>query len=231
MKFRAHHSSSAGNFYTVSDGSAVLALECGVSMSKIRRALDGLRHTVTDLDGCLVTHSHADHCSAARSMMRASVNVYASRETFADLRLEGHRARPVAPLAVVDVGPWRVLPFCVPHDAEGSLGFLVLSPTDQKILFVMDTAYIPNQFVGVHVIAIECNYATDLLRESRAFTRRRVLKHHMSLGRVKDFLEETDLSKTREIHLLHVSDSHGDADRFRHEVEAATGIPTYVAPR
>jgi hypothetical protein len=53
----------------------------------------------------------------------------------------------------------------------------------------------------------------------------------MSLERVIETLEVTDLSKVREIHLLHLSDAHSDADRFRREVEAATGKPVHVAPK
>jgi len=40
-------------------------------------------------------------------------------------------------------------------------------------------------------------------------------------------LKANDLSKCREIHLLHLSDGNSDEQLMRQKVEAATGIPTY----
>lgn len=231
MKFRSHYSSSGGNLYTVEEpGHPVLLLECGVSIKKIRRALDGVA-SIADLAGCLVTHAHGDHAHAAEQIMRAGINVYASAETLTELRLEGHRASVVRPKTAFNAGPWRVLPFEVRHDVEGSLGFLVMSPREAKLLFVMDTRLIPHRFVNLDVIAIECNYCDDLLRESDHWTKRRVQRWHMGLTRALKFLGTVDMKTVSEIHLLHVSDAHGDTERMRREVEAATGRPTYVAAR
>jgi len=41
-------------------------------------------------------------------------------------------------------------------------------------------------------------------------------------------LKANDLSKCREIHLLHLSDGNSDEQLMRQKVEAATGIPTYA---
>jgi hypothetical protein len=51
----------------------------------------------------------------------------------------------------------------------------------------------------------------------------------MSLQGVKRFLAAQDLRTVQEIHLLHLSDTNSDADRFQAEIERGFGIPTYIA--
>jgi hypothetical protein len=52
----------------------------------------------------------------------------------------------------------------------------------------------------------------------------------MSLKQCIATLKANDLSKCREIHLLHLSSDHSDEERFIREVQESTGIPTFVAP-
>ena len=61
--------------------------------------------------------------------------------------------------------------------------------------------------------------------------KKRVLRNHMGLERAIELLQANDLSKTREIHLLHLSDGHSDAEGFKQAVAAATGKPDSVAPK
>ena len=59
--------------------------------------------------------------------------------------------------------------------------------------------------------------------------KRRILKSHFSLKNVKDFLQANDLSKVREIWLLHMSNENSDAERFKREVQELTGKMVFVA--
>lgn len=228
MKFEAIASSSAGNLYTVTDVDGNrLAIECGMSLARMREALD---FKLSQLDGVLVSHSHDDHCRAARDIMRVGgAHVYASRQTLAAIE-DGYLGRQLSPTVIEEIGAFHVLPFATHHDVPGSLGFVVLSRCG-ALLFAIDTSHVPANFVGLTHIALECNFALDLLRDSSAEHRTRVVKNHMSLERVIWTLEQTDMSKVREIHLLHLSDAHSDAERFRREVEAATGKPVHCAPK
>ncbi len=59
----------------------------------------------------------------------------------------------------------------------------------------------------------------------------RLLQSHFGLDNVKDMLRANDLSKLREVWLLHLSDSNSDADRFKREVQEITGTVVQVARR
>ena len=232
MQFHSYASSSLGNLYAVTaDGLAPLAIECGLRMGEIRRCLP-----VSELAGVLISHAHADHSRAAAKLMHSGVDIYASPETWAGLDLEGHRAHTLLPMEPASIGDWRVLPFELRHDADGCLGFLV-EPVDPalegRLLYACDTCYVPVRADGITVLAIECNHSAFLLRSSSRPSEQKIraLKNHMSLERVLEMLAANDLSRVREIWLLHLSDDHSDEEAFVSEVERATGKPVYAAPR
>jgi len=229
MIFSPISSSSAGNLYLLEEGDGRrIAIECGLRYSEMQQRLD---YRVTELDGVLLSHSHGDHARALKWVLSAGVDVYALRQTFASLGLAGHHnAHAVAPMTAFKIkGHWRVLPFELRHDVP-ALGFLVQAGKE-KLLYITDTAYVPYRFSGLTHIAIEANYSEALLRESDEVASRkmRALRYHMSIERVLGLLAVTDLSKVREIHLLHLSDAHSDAEQFKRLVEEATGKPVYVA--
>ena len=222
MIFTPISSSSAGNLYLLDNGDGhTLAIECGLRYSEMQKRLN---YRVTELDGVLLSHAHGDHARAAKEVLRAGVDIYGLAETFQALKLDGnHNAYAINPLKTFTVRRrWWVLPFELRHDIP-TAGFLV-RVREEKLLYVTDTAYVPHRFQGLTMIAIEADYSEAILRESGedASRKMRALRYHMSIERVLTFLELNDLSAVREIHLLHLSDSHSDADRFRQLVQERT---------
>lgn len=230
LTFTPIGSGSSGNLYLVADENCRLAIECGLSFREMQRRL---RFGVTSLDGVLVSHIHGDHAKSVREVLGAGVPVAASRETLEGLGVEGHHnARVVSTGFARDIGPWRVMPFDLIHDAPGTYGFVVRGPSGERLLYVTDTAFIPYRFEALNIVAIEANYSEAILRESGEVAKRklRALRYHMSLERTLGFLESNDLDSVREIWLLHLSDAHSDEGQFREAVRAATGKPVFVAP-
>ena len=232
MEFQAVASSSKGNSYCVRQKASLLLLEAGVEVSRIQMATG---FSVSAAMGCLISHRHLDHAKSAKNIMNMGVDVYVSQETAAALELTGHRLHIIKPLEQFNVGDWKVLPFETEHDCEGSLGFLIADQKGEKLLFATDSYYLKYKFTGLHIIAIECNYEAGILAENVAGSKvdrelkNRVMKSHFSLENVLEFLRANDLSKVREIYLLHLSDSNSDAAKFRQKVAEQTGKEVYVA--
>lgn len=218
-------SGSRGNCYRIEAGGSPLLLECGIPLKAIR---EGLGYGLSQIAGCLLTHEHADHAIAAHDILKAGVNLYCSDGTAKALNLEGHRLRIIKAKESFRIGKWRILPFDTVHDAEEPLGFL-LQHGSEKALFATDTAYLKYRFQGLTHIFLEVNYDLDVLKENVEAGRtprevkRRVLKSHMSLETAKGFFKANDLSRVKEIWLLHLSDSNSKADRFKREIQAITG--------
>ena len=236
LEFHPYFSGSSGNLYVVSDGEARLAIECGVRYSEIQKALN---YEVTSLQGCLISHCHGDHSRATVNMVGAGVDCFASGETWDALGfVRGPINRPPC-VKLVDrcalrVGDFDVLPFEVPHDTPGTMGFLMVGPSDESMVYLTDAAYSPFLFEKIKILAVECNWSEDLLRESARSGAvhharfRRTVGTHMSLERLIDMLKLNDLSQCEEIFLMHLSAQNSDPDEFKSKVQRATGIPTTV---
>lgn len=228
----SYASGSTGNLYTVSDGLTTLLIECGLPWKKIQQLL---QFKTSGIAGCLVSHCHGDHSKAARDVMKAGIDCYMSKGTMEALDISGHRVKVAKAREQFSVGTWTVLPFETQHDAAEPLGFLLADQDGDKLLFATDTFYVRYRFQGLTHIMVECNYAADILRANvEAGTvpvelKNRLLKSHFSLENVKEFLKSNDLSKVREIHLIHLSDGNSDAARFKREIQELTGKMVYIA--
>ncbi|MBU5672682.1 MBL fold metallo-hydrolase [Paenibacillus brevis] len=233
-------SSSAGNAYRITDGHTPLLLECGLRFKDLQHRLN---YQISSMAGCLLTHNHQDHCKSALDMMQSGVDVYASTGTLAAAGLSGHRAIPIQARNQFTVGTWTVLPFEVEHDVDEPLGFLLANRSGEKLLFATDTYYIRYKFSGLTHLLIECNYSEGVVerniletkdenvRRDLIMRRKRLRRSHFSLENMIEFLRESDMSRVKEIWLIHLSDSNSDAELFKREIQALTGCPVYVADR
>lgn len=217
-------SSSKGNAVLVSDGISKILLDAGISYQKLSRSVK-----MSEVEAVLITHSHMDHYQAAPELIRRGADVYMSRGT-----AEEKKAPPcllAKSLCQIETDNWYILPFDVEHDSAEPLGFLCQSKnTGEKLVYIVDSAYVAYDFSGVTHWLIECNYCEDILEngEYNEWLKSRVRKSHFSIANLKTFLSTSDLSKTKEIHLLHLSDSNSDEKRFVDEIEKLTGVPTYA---
>lgn len=233
IKFTPLASGSSGNAYHVTDGHTELLLEAGIRYKEIQKYLN---FQTRRLFACLITHEHTDHTQSIKDVLRAGVDVYLSEGTKSALGLKHHRLKILKAKKQFQLGTFRILPFDVEHDAMEPIGFLIESlKTGERLLFATDTYYVRYKFRDLTHIAVECNYALDILNENIAsgivpeVMKRRLLQSHFSLENVKEFLKANDLSKLKEIHLLHLSDTNSDELRFKHEIQELTGKPVYIA--
>jgi phosphoribosyl 1,2-cyclic phosphodiesterase len=219
-------SGSSGNAYHISDGHCSLLIECGISFKRLQRATG---FQVSSLAGCLISHEHKDHCKAVHDVLAAGVNCYMTAGTAEALGIGHHRLKIIKARQQFKVGSWDILPFESEHDAAEPVGYLLQSGPE-KLLFLTDSYFCRFSFPGLTLIMIECNYALDILMENDlpASHKKRVMQSHFSLANVKEFLKANDLSRVREIHLLHLSRDNSDPVRFKTEIEQLTGKPVCV---
>lgn len=213
MTFESFASSSHGNVYSVSDRETRILLECGVSRKKLRQL------TGFDLAGfaaCIVSHEHKDHSGCVADLIRDGLPVYMSQGTAEALELED--VAVIAHGEQFTVGTIDVVPFSTFHDAAEPLGFLFKSRHDGDTLaFATDTVNLAYRFPGVNILAIEANYAREILDRSERIpekVRHRITNSHMEIDTLCRYLRELDLGACREIWLLHLSDAMSSEGQF-----------------
>lgn len=234
MQLKILASSSKGNCYILENDSEALIIECGITVSDIKRALN---FSFVKVAGCLVSHEHLDHSKCIRDLMRLGVNIYTSRGTIRQLELpvNHHRLMSIQAGEVVRAGRFKVLPFKIHHDAAEPLGFIINHRETGNVLFITDAIYVENTFKNIHNIIIEANFSQDIIDERLAngsspeFLRNRIFKSHMSLETCKQTLRANDLSKVNNIVLIHLSDGNSNAVLFRQEIESCTAKRVFVA--
>ncbi len=218
MKFEGLASSSKGNAYLVIDGETMLLLECGLTHKKLLQAVGFSLGTV---DGCLITHEHKDHSGCVKRLLEDGVPVYLTRGTAEALELPDslmELAHEIKAGEQFTVGSIDILPFETYHDAAEPVGFCMQSRTDGDILvYAIDTVNLPYEFPGVGVLAVEANFEQAILDRCEKMpekVRHRVANTHMEIDVLCGILRRMDLSRCREIHLLHLSDATSHEGQF-----------------
>lgn len=159
--------------------------------------------------------------------MLAGVELYCSPETASECHLASHRLHLIKPLVGVRIGSYEVFPFPVHHDVT-CYGYLIYSyETQEKLLFITDSAYTDYKFPNLNYILLEVNFSEEnIIGEPDAH---RLRRSHMSLENCVEMLKANDLSAVKEIWLLHLSTRHGDSEEFKKRVMGETGCVTVIA--
>lgn len=223
-------SGSKGNCYLLITPNETLIIEAGIRYKDI---LKGLDFKLDKVVGCLVSHEHKDHSKSIEDLIKNGIDIYSSKGTFKALGIENYRSKVIKANKKQQIGNFTILPFDVVHDAEEPLGFLIKHQDIGTLLFITDTCYCEYNFKNIDNILVECNYIKENLEEYCIETSLslRIKETHFELENVIDFLKASDLTKVKNIMLLHLSNKHGDDAIMKEKVEGITGIPVTIAEK
>ena len=229
---------SSGNAYLLRQGGESILLDAGVRWNEILKAIPG---SISEIKGCLVTHEHKDHSKAVLDVAGHGIQTLMSEGTYEALAKENARIRLQNRIyrhhagEYIQFHPFTIMPVKALHDASEPLAFIVRhDPTRETVLYATDTYALPNKYPNINHWLVECNYTVPKARElldvpEKAPLFERLIRSHMSLERLCGSLAVNDLSKTRTIVLIHISNERGDSDLMEKTVHEATGIRTVAA--
>ena len=230
MEIKVLASGSAGNAYTISDGSTTLLIECGLPWNELKVKLNFALP-----DACLISHSHGDHANCLDRMLGFGIPCYASKETFDECKVISHLRNNIEHGKLFSVGSFDIQPLEMAHDVK-CMGFYIYSRrTGDTLFFATDTYYIPYKLPSLDYIMVEANYDTDILNRNilsghiDPAMKSRLVRSHMEINNTASWLLNQDLTKTRRIYLLHLSDGNSNAEEFKAKVIEATGVPVTIA--
>ena len=257
MKAECLASSSSGNCFILEfDINGVptrIMVECGIPIGDIYKKLNDRGIMLSTIQACLITHGHQDHCKSASRLKDLGIPIYASKPTLELCNCEGNELILEKPNRVLN--GLFVMPFLVEHDCEGSIGF-VIKTKDECVIFVNDhkrwTCDLSN-FKPDYVF-IECNYYHTVvyaqlnelkkLKEQpnidektlteiniKIAQHERNIESHCSLRGTIKGLEKLNLSNTKVIFLMHLSDRYANEYVMKNDVQDRFGIRTYVCKK
>lgn len=239
MKIIPLSSGSHGNAYVIKKDDDVLLIEAGLGSNDLKEKLWDNDLNLKDIDNCIISHLHQDHSKSAGFLTRRGINVLMTQSTITGVfgkTVREDRVYYLEPNKTYRMDNFVVKPFDLSHDNTPTVGFLVMhKPSEELLFYASDTMYLAYKPKRVHYWLVEVNYQEKYLEEAIEEGRlnrdnmRRIKKAHMSLKTAIEFFEAQDLSKTKEIWLLHLSDRNSNADEVKEEIQKATGVEVYIA--
>jgi phosphoribosyl 1,2-cyclic phosphodiesterase len=191
-----------------------------------------LNFDVGKLVGALISHEHVDHSKSAKELLKAGVQVYASKGTFEALQIQTF-GTTLEELKERRIGNFRIIPFKVEHDAKQPFGFLINHSETGNILFATDTAFLNYKFSNLNQIIIEANFSEEILKQKSTneniFLSQRIIQNHLSIEKCLDFLRMNDLKSVNNIVLIHLSDRNSHEKEFYNKIHNETNKSVHVA--
>ena len=254
MKAICLASSSQGNcfiFEFMVEGKPIkLMCECGLPLKTIYQKCNENGIALNEVVGCLITHSHQDHCKSAKELKRLNIPLFASKPTLEALNIKGNVIEPKQIFRVAN-GLFGMA-FNVEHDVEGSVGFIIKTK-DECVIFIIDHKRFTTNISHFKpdYVFIECNYDHKVVypqyhelqnrKEELAFEdeerheinvklkqMERNINSHASINSTKKGLAKMNLSNCKAIFLTHLSDRYANEYKMKNEIQALFGIKTYV---
>jgi phosphoribosyl 1,2-cyclic phosphodiesterase len=159
--------------------------------------------------------------------MKAGIDIYSSQGTLEATGLVcKRRAKSIPPYAGITNKNFDMYAFPIEHDATEPFGYLVRETrANEYLFFCPDSGFIKQRFaLKFTIIAIECSYDRDIIRKRvkdgkiHEEVAKRIVRSHAEKDTTLKYLRDfCDLSRCREIHLLHCSSGNLDKEKTKAE--------------
>lgn len=198
-------SGSQCNGYLLKSADQILVLELGCKfMDYVQHLKDG---GLKNVAACVCSHRrHSDHLnpSTAKEFVRRGIQVFAHEEVIKEADLKGFS--PLLSHFHNKVGGFIIQTFEAPHNTP-NYGFLIQTPTNERILFLTDTTGTNLRFRDINAILIECNFDDDTLLDNLANNDVSMShpEYHLGLNDCAEFCKQNLSASTKQIILIHLS--------------------------
>lgn len=214
MFVRCIGTGSKGNSYALyDDNNKILLLDLGLPRKDILKAID---YRVSDVVGCIVTHSHLDHSKSVKDFEDMGISVF-----------KPYDETKACPLKI-RYGNFDIQAFKLPHNGTPNYGYYIKAD-GQKILYLTDFEYCQFNFkaLGVNHIICECNYQQELVsRDLPNFEHK--IRGHCSLDTCKNFIAANKTNALRTVILCHMGAETCDRKTAVKEIKGVVGNQVLV---
>ncbi|MBR1889164.1 MAG: MBL fold metallo-hydrolase [Alloprevotella sp.] len=229
MKLISLGSGSSGNFYFISHENHALIIDSGVAIRQLSRNIRSFNLPMHQVEAILVTHDHWDHVRTVAVLSKQyRIPVYASQEVFRGMNTNPRLVQKVPetlrhPFSVGDsleIGPYKVATFDVPHDASRNNGYYITT-AGASLCLMTDIGHITDE-LRTYIrqsenLIIEANYDLEMLERGRypQFLKDRIKSGigHLSNTQTAAVLTECLSDSIKQVWLCHLSEENNRPEK------------------
>ncbi len=237
-------SSSKGNSYYIGSSKSGILIDCGVSYSRLRRALDINGLSMEAVKAVFITHEHTDHISGLRVLAKNNdIPVCSRTETLrllADRECINSETRCFnVESQSVKIGEILVNSFSISHDAVSPCGYRVTFDSGETCALCTDLGFVSDEVLaglnGCSAVVLEANYDEEMLRLGSYPTelKRRIRSDqgHLSNRECGELAARLVAGGTTEIILGHLSQENNTPETARKTIENILADKGYICNR
>ena len=132
MKFSLLASGSKGNCCVISNHDTKIVIDCGSTQKYLKESFKKIQCEITDLDACLITHTHTDHISCLK--MFNHLPIYSEDELNVPMQIKIHEDE------CFQIKSMKIESIRLSHDTR-CLGYIIQDQKD-KLVYITDTGYL-----------------------------------------------------------------------------------------
>lgn len=208
MKFHVLASGSKGNCTIISHKDTKIVIDCGTTQKYLNSCFNELKISPSDIQACLITHTHTDHISALKYFKNC---LFYSEDV-----LEVARQVQITSQELFKIGAFKIATIRLSHDSR-CLGYII-EADDEKLVYVTDTGYLKENYYELISDAdyyiFESNHDLGMLMQCKrpeyVKNRIRSMNGHLCNEDSARHLRRCITDRTKQIILAHISQEAND---------------------
>lgn len=240
LKFAVLASGSSGNSYVFYDGVQSIMVDMGITLKLAEERLEEAGIPAESVHSIFITHLHPDHAGSSLAAFAQKYNAKIFINKFAAKREHKSFVRlSLSPSQVCFftlgetkvIGGFRIYSLEAFHDSVGTVSYYITSD-ENKICLITDTGYFSPQMVEYanmsNLLFLESNYDDDMIDDGPypQWLKARIRSElgHLSNDQALRFLLKLDKSDTRDVYLIHISESNNKKERAQEHSSQALSL-------
>ncbi len=165
-------SGSSGNSVFAGDAQSGVLIDIGISFKSLKALLEDAQIALEQIDALLITHEHSDHIKGLSTFCKKTeIPVYASKKTAE--YIISHFPECEKNLHIIKseneykVGRVSFIPFCIYHDAQGAVGYKIITADNRRVVYCTDIGHmddaVRSHLKDADLNILEANYDENML--------------------------------------------------------------------
>ena len=236
IEFVSFGSGSSGNCYFLSVGNTTLIIDSGVGVRNLKKYTRDYGLRLDKVEAILITHDHADHVKSVGVISNEyGIPVYATDAVHRGIehnycvrkKIDVMNKRVIEPGRMFSIGGLNIMPFEVPHDSCGNVGYRIECGNGENFCLMTDIGHVTEDIRHnvslADYLVVEANHDESMLLHGPypQYLKERVKGDfgHLSNVSCAELIRDYASSRLKHVWLCHLSEENNHPELLRKTME------------